>query len=120
MKTLVRLVLASLLAHCRAPFCKSVGSLPTRIEIKRCCRSPEHDLERRQRKQCNPNLRIQESFHGSLFVVGLNDVEWRSRRFSELGDLRRSSREIRSTSRIRLHSVVLSKRSNLSLSHKIG
>src|ERR1041385_4968214 len=56
---------------------------------------PEHDLERRQRKQCNPNLRIQESFHGSLFVVALNDVEWRSRRFSELGDLRRSSREIR-------------------------
>jgi hypothetical protein len=50
---------------------------------------PEHDLERRQRKQCNPNLRIQESFHGSLFVVGLNDVEWRTRRFSELGVLRR-------------------------------
>jgi hypothetical protein len=50
---------------------------------------PEHDLERRQRKQCNPNLRIQESFHGSLFVVRLNDVEWRTRRFSQLGDLRR-------------------------------
>jgi len=42
---------------------------------------PEHDLERRQRKQCNPNVRIQESFRGSLFVVGLNDVEWRTRRF---------------------------------------
>ena len=50
---------------------------------------PEHDLERRQRKQCNPNLRIQDPFHGSLFVVGLNDVEWRTRRFSEPGDPRR-------------------------------
>jgi hypothetical protein len=56
---------------------------------------PEHDLERRQLKQCNPNLRI----NGSLFVVGLNDVERRTRRFSEPGDSRVSSRGVRSVSR---------------------
>ena len=81
---------------------------------------PEHDLERRQRKQCNPNLRIQDPFHGSLFVAGLNGVERRTRRSSELGDPRsfKSQGSLRIT--IRLHSVVLLKRSNLSLSHKTG
>jgi hypothetical protein len=78
---------------------------------------PEHDLERRQRRRCNPNLRIQEPCHGSLFVGGLNDVEWQTRRFSELGDPRRfkSRGSLRVT--IHLHSIVLSKQSNLSLSH---
>jgi hypothetical protein len=59
----------------------------------------EHDLERRQRKQCNPNLRIQEPFHGSPFVAGLKNVERRTRRFSEPGDPRSFQSHGRSASR---------------------
>ena len=45
------------------------------------------------------HLRIQEPFHGSSFVGGLNDVEWRTHRFSEPGDPRSFQSHGRSASR---------------------
>ena len=63
----------------------------------RCRRCAPHCLRRSpgdQRRWRNPNLPIEEPFHGSLFVVDLNDVERRTRRFSNPGDPRSSSRGV--------------------------